>query len=158
MAWLAGIVVLILLVVFPGFRKFVGVLIAIAAVMGGIYYLQDEHEKKLSLSRIRVSETTLEDMELKKEYGSYHITGRIKNNSEMYTLRELVLTVTMRDCSGEARPENCITIGESNPRTYLTIPPGQARDFEMGVYFPGDGPHPKNRGVWDYSISEIRAE
>lgn len=54
--------------------------------------------------------------------------------------------------------QGCITIGESNPRTYLTIPPGQARDFEASVYFPDEGPNPKGRLEWDYSVKEVKAE
>lgn len=158
MAWLAGIVVLILLVVFPGFRKFAGGLVALAVVVGGFFYLQNEREESHSLSRIKNHELIFENVTLNPDYSSYKIAGRIKNNSAKYTLKEVTLIVTMQDCSGESRSQNCITIGESNETMYITVPPGQARDFDESVYFPGENINPKGHLAWNYSVSQIKGE
>ena len=46
--WLMGIVVLVLLVVSTGFRKFVLGLVALAAAVGGVVYLKNEREESRS--------------------------------------------------------------------------------------------------------------
>lgn len=158
MAWIAGIIVLVLLIVSSGFRKFAGVLIGLAALVGGFFYLKNEQEESRSLSRIKNSELVFETVTLKPNYSSYKMVGRIKNNSPKYTLKKVTFMVSVNDCVGEAGSRNCITIGESNVNAYLIVPPGQARDFEESVYFSGGGLKPKNRLEWNYSVSEIKAE
>ncbi len=158
MAWLAGIVVLILLVVFPGFRKFAGGLVVLAVVVGGFFYLQNEREESRSLSRIKNHELVFENVTLNPDYSGYKIEGRIKNNSAKYTLKAVTLIVAMQDCTGEPRSQNCITIGESNETMYLAVPPGQARDFDESVYFSGGNLNPKGNLEWYYSVSQIKGE
>jgi hypothetical protein len=158
MAWIVGIIVLILLVVSPGFRKFAGGLIALAALVGGFLYFKNEQEESRSLSRIKNSELVFENVTLKPDYSRYKILGRIKNNSPKYTLKQVTFTISMQDCSGDERSPNCITIGESNETAYLNIPPGQARDFEEFVYFSGGGLKPKGRLEWDYSVLKVKGE
>lgn len=158
MAWLLGIVILILLVVSTGFRKFALSLVALAAVVGGFFYLQSEHEESRSLSRISISELVFENVTLKPYSGSYKLSGRIKNNSAKHTLKQVNLVVTTQDCSGETRSPNCITIGERNEDLFLSVPPGQARDFEESVYFSGGPLNPKGHLEWNYSVSQIRGE
>jgi len=133
-------------------------LVALAAVVGGFFYLQNEREESRSLSRIKNSELVFENVTLKSDYGGYKIAGRIKNNSPKYTLKQVTFIVTMQDCSGESPSQNCITIGENNETAYLTVPPGQARDFDESVYFSGGSLNPKGHLEWNYSISQIKGE
>ena len=158
MAWLAGIVVLILLVVFPGFRKFAGGLFALTAVVGGFFYLQHEREESRSLSRIKSSELTFENVALTPDYSGYKLAGRVKNSSAKFTLKQVTFMVTMQDCTGESRSQDCITIGESNETVYVTVPPGQARDFDESVYFSGGVLKPKGHLQWNYSVSQTKGE
>lgn len=158
MAWLTGIVVLILLVIFPGFRKVAGGLIALAVVVGGFFYLQIEREESRSRSRITNSELVFENVALKPDYSSYKLVGRIKNNSAKYTLKQVTFVVTMQDCAGESRSPQCITIGESNETLYLSVPHGQARDFDEAVYFSDGILNPKGHLEWNYSVSQIKGE
>ncbi len=110
MVWIIGLVVLILLVVSAGFRKFAGIFVLIAVIGGVIYwqyqenyqenyqekYLENEEQSK---TRIKQSELLFEDVSLiNTSYGSPYMVGRITNNSSQYTLKEVQLKLTFRDC------------------------------------------------------------
>lgn len=158
MAWLIGIVVLVLLVASAGFRKFAVGLVALGAAVGGVVYLYNEREESHSLSRIPVSQLVFENVTLQPDYSSYKISGRIKNNSEKFTLKEVTLVVTMDDCADESLSQSCLSIGESSESVYIDIPPGQARDFEDSMYFSGGALKPKGRLAWDYLVSQTKGE
>jgi len=154
MEWLAGIVVLILLVVSPGFRLLVGGLIMLAALVGGSIFLWDKLEGRLSLTRIQRSDLVFEDVKLNSGYSSYTLAGRVKNNSPKYILTEVTFVVTMKDCFGQGQSQNCTIIEESNSHAYLNVPPGQARDFNEYIYF--SSLKPKGHLEWSYSVSQIK--
>ena len=158
MKWLIGIVVLVLLVVSVGFRKFVVGLVALGAAVGGVVYLNNEREESRSLSRIPVLQLIFENVLLRPDYSGYKISGRIKNTSAQFTLKEVIYIVTMQDCTGESPSNNCVTIGESTESVYPNVPPGQARDFEDSVYFTGGTLKPKARLVWHYVVSQTKGE
>lgn len=158
MAWVIAIVVLVLLVVSAGFRKLALGLVVIAVVGGVIAYLYGQAEEKQSLTRIPVSQLVFENVRLNPDYSSYKLSGRIKNNSAQFTLTKLVFAITMQDCTGDVSARNCVTIGETNESVYLTVPPGQARDFQDSVYFSGGALKPKGRLEWNYSVSQTMAK
>lgn len=158
MAWVIAIVVLVLLVVSAGFRKLALGLVVIAVVGGVIAYFYGQAEERQSLTRIPASQLVLENVRLNPDYSSYKLSGRIKNNSAQFTLTRIVFAITMQDCTGDAPARNCVTIGETNESVYLTIPPGQARDFQDSVYFSGGALKPKGRLDWNYSISQTRGK
>ena len=156
MAWIVGIVVLILLVVSAGFRMFAGVLVLIFAVGGFIFWQYLEYEERESKSRIPQSELVFEGMSLKPSYGSsYDLIGRIVNNSNKYTLKSVQLKLTFRDC--EKDNKNCIVIYEDSENIYINIPPKQARDFKESVYLYSDISL-KVEMAWDYKIQHTKAE
>lgn len=157
MGWLIGIVILILLVVSAGFRKFALVIVGLGAAAGFVIYANEERKEKLALSRIRPAELKFEGVTLKPDYSGYTLSGRLINGSAQYTLKQVTLKVTMRDCSGESE-RNCLIIGESNEYVHLGVPPGQARDFNELVYFSGGALKPRGRLVWDYSVVEVKGE
>jgi hypothetical protein len=157
MKWLIGIVVLALLVVSVRFRKFVLGFVALGAAVGGVVYLINEREESRSLSRIPVSQLIFENVMLSPDYSGYKISGRIKNTSAQFTLKEVTYIVTMQDCTGELPSKSCVTIGESRETVYLNVPPGQARDFEDSVYLGGTL-KPKARLEWHYVVSETKGE
>ena len=159
MVWIIGLVVLILLVVSAGFRKFAGIFVLIA-VIGGVIYWQyqekyQENEEKQSKTRIKQSELLFEDVSLKTSYGSPYMVGRITNNSSQYTLKEVQLKLTFRDCDKDNK--NCIIVAEDDLFFYINIPPKQARDFKESVYLYSDLKI-KGKMVWDYKIEFIKAE
>jgi len=158
MVWIFAIVIIILLVVSAGFRKFSGVILAVAVVAGLYFYFQNEHEKEASLSRISQSDLALDNLMLLPDFGSYKLTGRVTNRSPRYALSDFTLKISMQDCIGEPEKESCVTIGENSEYIYLQIPPGQARDLNESVYFSGGAPKAKGRLTWQYSVAEIHAK
>lgn len=156
MVWVAGIVILILLIISAKFRKFFGVLVLASATGGFLYWQYEKHEEEQSKSRISPSELFFEGVSLNSSYGSYNIVGRITNNSDKYTLNEVQLKITFRDCD-KGTQKNCIIIAQNNETIYINIPPKQARDFKEGVYLNSDV-HFKGEMVWDYSIESTEAK
>ena len=158
MAWLIGFAVLILLVFTAGFRKVAFGLVAIALAVGSWLYMHNREEEHRSLTRIPSSELVLENVTLKPYVGSYKIAGRIKNNSAKFSVRQIDLVVTVKDCTQGAAEPQCVIIGESNEILNLNIPPGEARDIEEAVRFSGRNLKLKGRMEWSYAVSRIRAE
>jgi hypothetical protein len=157
MVWLAGIVILVLLVASSGFRKFAVGLLVLALVVGALFYLDAQDDDRRSLSRITLSELLIEDLMLVPDHGSYKLTGRIKNRSNTFALSSITFRTSMKDCVSDPLTTTCVVIAEGSTSPYLDIPSGQARDFERTVYFSGDPISPRGRLEWDYEVSEIRA-
>ena len=154
MVWLIGFVVVIgavwLLIVSPRFR------IAAIIVVGGlaaIIYITTASENQRaakSHSLIVPSQLDLNNLTLRQSYGSWKVSGTIMNNSS-YTLTDLKLKVTVRDCSA-----SCVTIGETGMYVFVSVPPSQLRSFETSVYFD-NMPTPKNLS-WNYQLMETTAQ
>jgi hypothetical protein len=162
MVWIAAIVVLILLVASVGFRKFffgaVGIIIVIG--LAAYFYIQNqnENEERRAKTLIKPYELKFEDFRLgTKQYSSYpEITGRVINNSSKYSLSELALKITFRDCPKAAKPGDCVTIGESTKNIHLNVPPGQARNFAETVYASEHETKAKGSLEWDYQVTTIK--
>lgn len=157
MGWLFAIVVLILLVVSAGFRKAALALVVVCAIGGGIYYLFDRRQVELSKSRVSPDQVEISDGHIGLQYGSYHFTGRITNKSSQFAITELHISVTVNDCAEPHAKQKCATIGDTVETIYIHIPPGQARDFDESLYFPGGQFSPKGELDWQYKISGTRA-
>ncbi len=145
------------------FRKVaVGVMI-FGVVVGAFVYFLNEREDERSLARIQLSELEFENVTLTPGYSRYKLSGRIKNNSPEFSVKRVDLLVTVQDCTdepdaGEPDVRECVTIGESYEEVDLDIPPGQARDFEKSLYFPGGGLKLLGEVEWNYTVSQIRGE
>ena len=158
MAWFIGVSAVLILVAFAvGYRKTAAGLLAVALAIAAWLYVQHRDAEHLALTRIPISELPFENVTLYPYVGSYKIAGRIKNNSAKFTVRQIDLAVTVKDCPGGSAEQQCITVGESNEILNLNIPPGEARDFEEAVRFYGS-PKIKGRMEWSYAVSRIRAE
>lgn len=156
MIWIAGLVLLALLVFVPRFRKVLAGFLLFVLCAGAFFYLLGRHQEQDSLTRIASTDVSLEDLAFTPSENLYRLTGRLVNHSTQHTLRELGLLVTVNDCSRETQA--CITIGEARENLYLRIPPKQARDFKEAIHFPDGTPRPKGDMQWSYSIVEIKAE
>jgi hypothetical protein len=141
-----------------GYRKTGAALVAAALAAGGALYYLNWREEDLAATRVPISELVLENVTLQPYVGSYRIAGRMSNKSAQYTVRQVDIVVTVRDCTGEGAAKQCVTVGESNEILNLAIPPGEARDFAEAVRFHGSSPKLKGRLDWSYAISRIRAE
>lgn len=158
MVWVIGLIVLILLIVSAWFRKVAVSVIIVTGVVGSLIYVLNEREEERALSRISLAELDFENVALKPSYSGYKLSGRIKNNSQEFTLKQVNLLITMRDCIGTPDSQDCVTIGESHENMDLNIPPGQARDFEKSLYFPGGNLKLLGKLEWNYSVSGIKGE
>jgi len=149
MIWLLAIIVLILIVVSSGFRKFalwgVGILVLVVV----IYYYDTQAKHEASHQIISHNEIRLDNV----VWGQYNdLAGRVTNNSK-YTLDGLTLKMTAQDCNGD----NCVTIGEAEPYISATVLPGQARDFASHVFF--NSPiKPTGKLQWFFVIKETTAQ
>jgi len=157
MGWLVAIIALLLfvwlLVTFPRFRiAVVLVVIGLAAIV--LYWIKIENDREAkSHSLISQSQLDFNDVTLRQSYGSWTVTGTVKNNSP-HTLTGLTFKITVRDC-----PENtaCVAIGEDNVEIYsVTVPPSQLRTFE-GFVLLSNMPTPKKL-VWNYQLVRTTAK
>lgn len=138
MKWLAVMVILILLAVSAGFRKFAGILIVASAIGGVLIWQYQEYDENQSRKLILPSELTFEEVSLEPSGGSsYDFIGRIINHSDKYTLSGVQLKLTIRDCAKNDN-NNCIIISEVNEYIYINIPPKQARDFKKNIFLYSD--------------------
>lgn len=140
----------------PKFGKTLLVVIGILMTVGFAWYLKNQHEEKISKQRISPSEIQFDDLRMAPRYSpeSFRLLGRIKNKSQRYTLHDIQLKVTIRDC---IKAGDCEIVGEATAWSFNNIPPGQSREFDESVYFSNLA-KPKGKYEWDYSVVEIKGE
>ncbi len=132
MKWLAVIVILVLLTVSAGFRKF-AIFLALTGIVGGVLIWQYQaYEENRPKTKILPSELIFENLSLEPTNSHYELTGRIMNNSDKYTLSGAQMKLAIRDCSSNDKSD-CITISEIDEYIYVYIPPRQARDFKKDI-------------------------
>jgi len=107
--------------------------VAFAIVIGiiGFFAWYQNHELSLSKQRIPVAEVELADMKIIDERRGRQVTGRVRNHSRAYTLRELQVRISMEDCANG----HCEVINQTDISLKPNVPPGQARDFREPLYF-----------------------
>jgi hypothetical protein len=157
--WIAFflLILLILFLVFPLFRK---VILIIAGVLGAIifiFYAYNENEQSMSKKRISPTEIQISELRLAPERyssSSYKLLGRIKNNSQRYTLDNLEIKVVVQDC---VEGGSCETVGEGTTSYYYSIPPGQAREMDSYISFH-NMPQARGHYKWNYSIVEVKGK
>jgi len=111
--------------------------------------------KQADVLRNEMSENniTFENMTVVPAYGgSYRITGRLSNSHENAEMREVTLGVSMLDCQAEST--NCQIVGQASERVGVRIPPGQARDFSVNIYF-GE-PRIGGEREWRFNLTNPR--
>mgnify|MGYP000073642876 FL=1 len=132
MKWFAVIVILVLLTVSAGFRKF-ATFLALTGIIGGFLIWQYQaYEENRPKTKILPSELIFEEVSLEPSDSDYELTGRIMNNSDKYTLSGTQMKLAIRDCSSNDKSD-CITISEIDEYIYIYIPPRQARDFKKNI-------------------------
>jgi hypothetical protein len=156
MGWLIAIVVLIAAIVFPGVRKVLLAVIAIAALGLLVLYLNSEREEAASTSRVKASEVEISDLRLgRAQYGSsYQLTGRVRNLSPRFTVTSLRLRVLLQDCLAA---NDCSTVGDSTAYVSLSVPPSQTRAIDDSVH-SSDVPPLRGTFRWSDELSEIQAK
>lgn len=143
----------------PKFRRAVlgllGIIVALGAIGATILFVTDRREKaerEVAKTRIGRQEVEFVDLVLRPGYaGSYTLVGRVRNRSNRYTLNEMRIRFTMKDC---ADATNCEVVGQTEDAMYVNVPPGQARDLDEFVHFAGLAA-PRGKHQWDYEVVEI---
>ncbi len=150
MKWLFGIVIIILLVVSVRFRTLAGYFVVIFIVGGSLFWGFQEYENTKSRSKISPAEVVLRNISFESVNNNFLMSGRIVNNSENHTLSGLQLKIDVKDCTNN-EDVHCTVFAEKEEYIYLTIPPGQARDFRKEIYLYSNL-NIENKLVWDYSV------
>ena len=135
MVWILGIVILILLIAYEGFRNFAFVIVGIIAFIVLLVWQYGKYEEKQSKSRIQVSEVEIEEPLLQTSYSGYSFHARVLNQSNTYTLTNVYITFTFKDCNPD-NMDDCVIVAEEDEITYVDIPPNQVRDIEESIYLP----------------------
>jgi hypothetical protein len=196
MAWLFGVVLVLLLVFSAGFRKLALGLAGIVLVMGIAVFVNDEIEEKRALERIPLGDLGFENFLITPIGNNFTLSGRVNNRSTQYTLTGMTVAVALKDCQIQANEEpnallgqnpivtagsggrvdrnrpqtvsaehqqnapaddtQCVTIGEVVQKLPLTVPPGQARDFDNFVAVQGSVIKPRGHLKWSYSVRDIK--
>jgi len=133
-----------------------GILLILVAVGAVVLYEMDRRQKAergVAKTRIKPNEVELVDLAFRpgSGTGSYTLVGRTRNRSTQYTLSEVRLRLTMRDCTGS---NDCEIVGETEKSLYTSVPPGQARDLDEYVHFSGMR-QPRGKYQWEYQIVEV---
>lgn len=165
MEWLFAAVVLLLLVLFPGFRKVTLLLatLAITIFIGFIlitgYLDRERANEELSVikaNNLSISNVSLIGDDSKNLY--WAVDGRIENKSS-YELKSLKITVKFFDCPSNKTPEitpDCKIYWEHSSSVFISIPPNQVRDFNASIQTPNS--QPLGFKKWTYEVNEIRAK
>lgn len=152
-------VFLIVIIVIAGFAvprlgKALLICIGVLVGLGLIWYFYDQQEEEASKKRIAANEVDLIELRLLPQtYSpeSFELVGRIRNKSARYTLTDLRLRITMKDCLAA---NQCETVGESSAWLFQDVPPGQSREIKDSVYFRNLG-KPRGKFEWGYMIEQI---
>ncbi len=133
--------------------------IVAAALLGGLsyYFLSSDPEPQPELRRVDVSEITLSDLELDLGIRTSSLSGRVVNGAANYSLKGLLLDVTLYDCPNAESPlSDCFIIGQDDGEARVAVPPLQLRDFSVNLLFTGL-PEITGELRWVHQLTNVRA-
>lgn len=139
---------------FPRFGKALLICVGVLVSLALIWYFIHQQEGEASKKRITANEVDLIDLRLSPQtysHESFELVGRIRNKSARYTLTDLRLRITVKDCLAA---NQCETIGESSAWLFISVPSGQSRGIKKSVYFSNLG-EPRGLFEWGYMIEQI---
>jgi hypothetical protein len=106
-------------------------------------------------SRVSSETVEIENPVMSPAYGrSYRFNARLKNTHESIALREIIVSITLLDCKTESETE-CATLGQTEQRIIVQIPPQQARDVSRTLSF--DGADPLGTIRWQFKVTHTRS-
>lgn len=144
-------------ILYPRLRIPAGLLVAFFLGLMIYVFVQIPGETDQRDARITAEQLELDDVSLVQEARFSRLTGRVRNLSDTYTLRDFDVRVTLLDCPApDAGAEACVVIAEDNGIARVNLPPGQVRRFEVVLRFT-DVPEPTGYAEWDYQVTGIRA-
>ncbi len=145
------------LIIEPGIRRW-GLVGGAAVGLGlAVYLWQTSPETTRAALRITPEQIVLDQLELARTPRGAVLAGRVRNASPEWRLREMTLTLRLRDCPEAATaPNTCPVIGEASAIARTDVPPGQIRAFSAHFIF-ASVPEPVGTLGWDWEITDIRA-
>jgi hypothetical protein len=172
------IFIVVLAIVFPGFRNF----LLVVLVLGGaaiFYFTQKENRaselrqkaqataERIAYSAITANDLALSDVSLKYFALDYWtLEGLVTNNSK-HSLLSMTFQVTMKDCEDKAKPYTCRIVGQATQPAHVEVPPAQTRSFQTYSLEFRNMPKevlrfcqspPCNPGrIFEYQLAAIRA-
>lgn len=145
------------LIVAPRFRRWGLLGGALVGVGLAIYFWQTSPESARAELRIVPGELTLDQLELERTSRGATLTGRVRNGSAAWRLRDMTLALRLLDCPAPgAAPEDCLVIGEGTAIARPDAPPGQIRGFSAHFVL-ANIPATAEELAWDWRIVETRA-
>jgi hypothetical protein len=154
---LALVAYLAALLAYPGFRRW-GIALGLAAAAAlALYLARQPSETERAMTRIAADELGFDGIEVAPTARGATLTGRVRNGSEDYRLRDLTLALRLRECPAEETPlEDCPVIGESVAIARPDAPPGQIRALSAHFLF-SSLPPVAGELRWDWRVTAIRA-
>ena len=130
---------------------------AVAVVLLAGYFWRTEPEGARTASRIPPDELVLDQLALEQTPRGATFSGRVRNTSERFRLREMTIALRLHDCPAPETPlPECPVIGEATAIARPDAPPGQIRAFSTHYVFSN---LPAVTGLlrWEWVIEETRA-
>jgi hypothetical protein len=145
------------LLAYPAFRPWgIGGGLLVAAALA-LYFTRQASEAERSMTRITAAELSFDRVEVVPTTRGATLTGRVRNGSEAYRLRDLTLALSARDCpAGETPLQACPVIGEARAIARPDAPPGQIRALSAHFLF-SSLPPVEGTLRWDWRVTAIRA-
>ena len=154
------VIAIILFIKYPTFRKITGIaaVAAIVCILLIYGYVKEEaagEARKREAAKHLVPPTSLgfDEMQLGTEYGSFRLTGRVKNNSQ-HTITAITVKLAISDCDASG---HCDVVGDKEQECFLKIPPGEVRDIDETLFME-KGTKIRNTLEWNYTIPYVSAE
>lgn len=154
MWWLAGIVLVAVILSPAQFRKFFLVVAGLSLLLGGTVYFYNQYSLERDLSLIRADEVALDELVLDTSFGTY-LKGRLRNDSGQYVLREVRVRVQVYDCVTPEFSPDCTLHGTQEISLYGPVRPGRTKPFSTNIVLPPfKNDHPRVR----YEIVSIKGK
>jgi hypothetical protein len=144
------------LLAYPEFRRPGLIGGALVAVGLAIYFWQQSPEASRAENRIASEEVALDQLDLERTVRGATLTGRVRNDSDRFRLRDMTLALRLYDCPEGNAPPSCPVIGEAQAIARPDVPPGQLRGFSAHFIF-ADLPALTGTLRWDWRVVETRA-
>lgn len=143
------------MIAYPAFRR-AGVVVGIAVVAAlAAYFALNEPEDAAAGRRIAPEELAIDEVMIERTIHGATMSGRVLNRSPEYRLRDMTLSLRLRDCGAGLEAE-CPVIAEASAIARPEVPPGQLRAF-TAIFLFDSLPPPGEAQHWEWIVTAIRA-
>lgn len=143
------------MIVYPGFRR-PGTLAGLAVTAAlAAYFALNEPEDVSAGRRIAPEELIIDAVTIERTIRGATMSGRVLNRSPEYRLRDMTLSLRLRECGAGLEAE-CPIIAEASAIARPEAPPGQLRAFSATFLFNALPPSSEAQH-WEWKVTAIRA-